>query len=100
MLLFYSSSQSLQVFVLIEGPDVPEDSSVYLHSTYPHAQGLGGQGHTADNLRLEVWHGTVLSNLLQHTVRHVVFVEVDQLFDKALFTYVDNNNVRIDCNKS
>ena len=55
----------------------------HLHGPDPHAEGLGSAGDPADDLRLEVWLGAVLPDLLQDAVRDVVLVKVDQLLDEV-----------------
>lgn len=40
----------------------------YLHSSDPHAERLGGQGHLADDVGLKVGHPTVLANFLEDAV--------------------------------
>ena len=62
------------------------DPAIEFHRTDPHAQRLGGEGHAADDVWLEVRLDDVRSDLLEDTVRDVVFVEVDELFDEVWIT--------------
>lgn len=71
---------------------------LYLHSSDPHAQGLGSQRNFADDIWLEVYLPAVLADLLQHTVRYIVLVKVNQSFDevglacqKTLQSHTDQN---------
>jgi len=58
-------------------------STIELHRTDPHAERLCSKRDTANNVWLKVWLYDVGSDLLEYTVRDVVFVEVDQLLDEV-----------------
>lgn len=59
----------------------------YLHGSDPHAERLGRQRDSANDIRLEVRLCAVLANLLQHAVWYVILIKVHQLFNEVGFTY-------------